>query len=259
MLVELAADARQVDRLAAGHAGAAGGAREQAAQARLQRRRDAAVGGRQHLEGQRLHGVAGEHRLGDAEADVHGRLAAAQDVVVHARQVVVDERIGVDQLDRAGRAQRRRALAVHGVGGGQHEQRPQPLAAVEDGVAHRLAEAGRRVGRNAGVERRLDGVELGQRPGVERRRASCAGPRSQLAVLEHLDLLLDRLQARAAVLEQLGAAAIARRAGPRAAAGPLPSKRPALRARSGPPRSSLASKLMGLELGSIVIHCSKKS
>ena len=61
--------------------------------------------GRQHLESQRLHGVAGEHRLGDAELHVHRRLAAAKHVVVHAGQVVVDQRIGVDQLDRAGRAQ----------------------------------------------------------------------------------------------------------------------------------------------------------
>ena len=123
--------------------------------------------GSQDLERERLHRVAGEHRLGDAEAHVHGRLAAAQDVVVHARQVVVDERVGVDQLDRAGGAQRGRARAVHRVGGGEDEQRAQALAAVEDGIAHGLAEAGRRVGGNAGVERRLDRVELGQRPGVE--------------------------------------------------------------------------------------------
>ena len=37
-----------------------------------------------------------------------------------------------------------------------------------------------------------------------------AGQALQLAVLEHLHLLLDRLEAGAAVLEQLGAAAIAR-------------------------------------------------
>jgi hypothetical protein len=66
---------------------------------RLQRRRDRSAAGRQDLERERLHRVAGEHRLGDAELHVHRRLAAAEHVVVHARQVVVDERIGVDQLD----------------------------------------------------------------------------------------------------------------------------------------------------------------
>ena len=123
--------------------------------------------GRQDLERQRLHGVAGEHRLGDAEADVDRRLAAPEDVVVHARQVVVDQRVGVDQLDRAGGAERRAVVAVDRVGRGQDEQRPQALAAVEDGVAHRLAEAGRGIGGDAGVERRLDPIELGQGPGVE--------------------------------------------------------------------------------------------
>ena len=59
------------------------------------------------------------------------------------------------------------ARAVHRVGGGEHEQGPKPFAAVEDGIAHRVAEAGGRVGRNARGERRFDRVELGQRPGVE--------------------------------------------------------------------------------------------
>ena len=166
-LVERLADARQVDRLAARHAGTAGGARQQAAQACLQGRGDAAVVGRQDLERERLHGVAREHRLGDAEADVDGRLAAPQDVVVHARQVVVDERIGVDQLDRAGGTERRAMLAMDRVGRGEDEQRPQALAAVENGVAHRVAQAGRGIGRNASVERRLDPIELGQGPGIE--------------------------------------------------------------------------------------------
>ena len=42
-----------------------------------------------------------------AEDLVAGRPAAAQVVVVHRRQVVVDQRIGVDHLDGAGRRQRR--------------------------------------------------------------------------------------------------------------------------------------------------------
>src|SRR4051794_31636650 len=56
--VELQADAREIDRLPARHSGTARGTREQAAEARLQRRLDAAVGRSQHLEGERLHGVA---------------------------------------------------------------------------------------------------------------------------------------------------------------------------------------------------------
>ena len=50
----------------------------------------------------------GEQRVaredGDAFAEdlVRGRPAAAEVVVVHAREVVVDERVGVDALDGAG-------------------------------------------------------------------------------------------------------------------------------------------------------------
>ena len=56
---------------------------------------------------QRLQGIAGEDRGGFVEGDVHGRPAAAQGVVVHRRQVVVHQRIGVDQFHRdRGRIQR---------------------------------------------------------------------------------------------------------------------------------------------------------
>ena len=45
--------------------------------------------------------VTDEDRLPLAEADVGGRAAAPQVVVVHRRQVVVDERVGVNQLEGA--------------------------------------------------------------------------------------------------------------------------------------------------------------
>ena len=94
----------EVDRLAAGHAGGA---------ARVGQRVDACVRGspgpaampgcaRQQLERQRLQRVAGEDRGRLVEGLVAGRAAAAQVVVVHRRQVVVDQAIAVDQLDGAG-------------------------------------------------------------------------------------------------------------------------------------------------------------
>ena len=60
------------------------------------------MGGRvgDDLEGQLVEAVAGEHRRRFVEGAVHGRLAAPQVVVVHARQIVVDQRIDVDRLDR---------------------------------------------------------------------------------------------------------------------------------------------------------------
>jgi hypothetical protein len=116
-----ATNAGQVHRLAAGHAGVPGGTRQQRHQARLQRRRDAGVG-RQHLKGQRLHRVAGQHGLGLPVAHVHGGLATAQHVVVHAGHVVVHQRIGVDQFHRHGRTHRGGTVTGHGLTGRQHQQ-----------------------------------------------------------------------------------------------------------------------------------------
>ena len=66
---------------------------------------------------------------------------AAQVVVVHRRQVVVDERVGVHQLEgRRGRAAAARA-ARRGLGGRERQDRPDALAAGEQRVPHRLDEA----------------------------------------------------------------------------------------------------------------------
>ena len=58
---------------------------------------------RQQLESQCLQAVANEQGRRFVVLDVAGRPPAPQHVVVHARQIVVDQRIGVDQLDGAGR------------------------------------------------------------------------------------------------------------------------------------------------------------
>jgi hypothetical protein len=96
--------------------------------------------GRQHLERQCLHGVAGQQRLGFAELHVHRGLAAAHHVVIHAGHVVVHQRIGVDQLHGAGRTQGRLAVATDGLAGGHHQQRAQALAAAQHGIAHGFAQ-----------------------------------------------------------------------------------------------------------------------
>src|ERR1700730_2454625 len=46
-------------------------------------------------------GVPGKNPLVLAKLEVARGLPAAQIVVVHRRQVIVDQRVGVDQLDRA--------------------------------------------------------------------------------------------------------------------------------------------------------------
>ena len=78
----------------------------------------------QHLKGQREQRVAGQNRHGIAENFVVGELAAAVIVVIERRQIVVDQRVGVDQFQRAGRRASRhpatsetaRAASMHRMG-----------------------------------------------------------------------------------------------------------------------------------------------
>ena len=73
----------------------------------------------------------------------------------------------MDQLDRAGGTQRGFMRAVERLCSREHEQRTQPLAAVEHAVAHRQAKAGGRIGGHPRIERGLHRVELVTRPGFE--------------------------------------------------------------------------------------------
>ena len=98
----------------------------------------------QGAEGQALQAITGENRAGFIEGDVGSRLAAAQVVIVHCRQVIVDQRIGVNRLDRSGSAQGLTAIGtVHRRRRGQ-QQWPQPVplcAVVSASALGRLPEA----------------------------------------------------------------------------------------------------------------------
>ena len=110
----------QVHGLAAGDAVRAAGLAQQGHEPDLrlglagQRRRRG-----EHLEGERLQRVGGEDGGRLVEGPVGGRAAAAHVVVVHGRQVVVDQREGMHQLD----GDRRRVEAV-----GIHLAAPRPVA-----------------------------------------------------------------------------------------------------------------------------------
>jgi hypothetical protein len=92
----------------------------------------------ENFERQRMQAVPGEHRRGLAERLVDGRLAAPEVIIVHARQVVVDQAVDVDALDRGAGAK--------GAVLGQAEQarcrngkhRAKALAATDRGMAHCL-------------------------------------------------------------------------------------------------------------------------
>jgi len=94
------------------------------------------------LEGHGEQGVAGEN--GDAFAIdlVRGGPAPAQVVVVHAREIVVDEGIRVDALDGAGGRQGAFDRAAAGLGGGESQNGPEPLSTSKDAVAHGLVDGG---------------------------------------------------------------------------------------------------------------------
>ena len=97
----------QIDHLAADHAGGAGRAASEADQLTAHRRIAMRIGIRQHLERHGQQPVAGEHRGRLVELLVASRPAAPQIAVVHRRQIVVDQRIGVHHLDRRGDLQAR--------------------------------------------------------------------------------------------------------------------------------------------------------
>jgi hypothetical protein len=137
------ADTGQVNRLPARHALKAGRLRQHAAKQCLHGGRHGAVVRGQQFKGQRLQGIASQQRLGLTEANMHGWLAAAQHVVVHTRHVVMNQRISVDQLDRASSAQGRLGVAGHRLAGGQHQQRTQAFASTQHGVAHGFTQTGR--------------------------------------------------------------------------------------------------------------------
>jgi hypothetical protein len=95
------------------------------------------------LEGERLKRVAGEDRGRLVEAAVHRRLAAAQVVVVHGGEVVVNEGVAVQELKRGAGLQHAGLLMTKHPRRLDQEKRPQPLAARQHGMAHRRDEARR--------------------------------------------------------------------------------------------------------------------
>ncbi len=114
-------------------------------------------------EGQRQQGVARQDRRRVVIGLVHRRPAAAEIVIVHRRQIVVDQRIAVDQLDGGRRYEAQFARQPEHPGRLAQQERPQPLAAVERAMAHggeqplrRLARAGQRFRLQQRVQCALD-------------------------------------------------------------------------------------------------------
>jgi hypothetical protein len=97
-------------------------------------------------KGQGQERVAGEDRHRLSEHLVVGGDAAAEVVVVHGGQIVVDERVRVDQLHRARGRHHVVHVAADRFRSGDHEDRPQPLTAREHAVAHGAVQSLGRLG-----------------------------------------------------------------------------------------------------------------
>ena len=67
---------------------------------------------------------------------MHRRLAAPESIVIHRRQVVVNERVAVNALQRRRDPQGGALRGAQQTGRLHHQERPQPLSAVEDAVPH---------------------------------------------------------------------------------------------------------------------------
>ena len=110
---------------------------------------------REQAERLGLQAVAGENCHALAVNHVRRWPPAAQVIVIHRREVVVDQRVGVNHLERAGRRHggvaRGGCRSAHGLrdalGAGQYQQRPQPLAAGHQAVAHGVSHLGGHFGR----------------------------------------------------------------------------------------------------------------
>jgi hypothetical protein len=90
------------------------------------------------VESERQQSVAGQDRGGIVGLLVQRGTAATQIAVVHRRQIVVNQRIAVDAFKRG--ASQKCGIARHAEYGRafDHQERPQPFAAAEAGIAHRV-------------------------------------------------------------------------------------------------------------------------
>ena len=126
----------EIDHLAADHAAAAGPGGKRQDQVAPHLRVGMGVGAGQNLEGKGEQRVPGKDRRRLIEGDVARRTTAPHVVIVHRRQIVVDQRIGMDHFDRRAGAQ------VAGFGDAENQRRcaddigPDELAAAERGIAH---------------------------------------------------------------------------------------------------------------------------
>ena len=99
------------------------------------------AGGRSNqTERLRLESVSCQHRHSLTVNLVAGGLAPAEVVVIHTGQIVVNQGIGMDQLQSAAKGNGPPPLAPHQVTESQGHYRPHPLTSGHEAVSHGLLE-----------------------------------------------------------------------------------------------------------------------
>jgi len=94
---------------------------------------------RQHLGRHRHKQVPRPRRHGDTKFPVRGGTAPPHVVIVHAREVVVYQRVRMDGFHRGGYADRTRAFSTRRAEGSQHQRRSDPLTGASQRIRQRLA------------------------------------------------------------------------------------------------------------------------
>jgi len=130
-----------VEHLPTHHAGLAGGLREARDQGHPDRGVRMGLGIGKDLEGKGQQGIAGKNGRGLVKGLVRRRPPPAQVVIVHGREIVMDERIAVDAFQRRARPQRLLARDAEQAGGLDEKKGPQPFARAQGCIAHRLHDA----------------------------------------------------------------------------------------------------------------------
>src|SRR6185295_15117212 len=88
-----------------------------------------------------LQSVAGENRGGFVELYVTGRAATTQFIIIHRRQVIMNQRIGVNHLQRAGGANQSLVTRAEGLADSEQQRGPEALATGKDTPANRCVHA----------------------------------------------------------------------------------------------------------------------
>jgi monofunctional biosynthetic peptidoglycan transglycosylase len=126
----------QIQRLPPGHAADTGSARKGQNQFGFLPVGKIGFRGGDDIERQSQKAVAGKDRIGLAMGDMHGRLTAAEIVIVHGGQVVMDKRIAVNAFECCADTQGRLPVAMKKCRAFYYQEWAQPLASVQQSMAH---------------------------------------------------------------------------------------------------------------------------